>query len=62
VNMNPTLRGGMNYERQINRKNRLKKNLNWLKRTTGTKVMKLYFVLSILLLRCDLGLLPLPVR
>jgi hypothetical protein len=24
----PTLRGGINWERQINRKNRLKKNLN----------------------------------
>jgi len=52
----------MNCERQIKRKNRLKKNLNWLNRTTGMKVMKLYFVLSILLLRWDFGRLPLPVR
>ena len=38
----------MNCERAISRKNRLKKNLNWLNSTTGTKVRILYFWLFIL--------------
>lgn len=33
----------MTCERAMRRKNRLKKNLNWLKSTTGIKVMMLYF-------------------
>ena len=33
---------------QIKRKKRLKKNLNWLKSTKGTKVRMLYLVFEIL--------------
>ena len=40
----------MNWLTAMSRKNRLKKNLNWLNSTTGTKVMRLYFVFDSLLL------------
>jgi hypothetical protein len=37
------LRTGMNWLQAMMRKKRLRKNLNWLKRTRGMKVMMLYF-------------------
>ena len=46
----------MNWLSAMSRKKRLKKNLNWLKRTTGTKVTTLYFVLlSLLPGKCRVG-------
>lgn len=51
----PTLNGGKNWEIAITRKNKLKKNLNWLMRTTGIKVMIEYFWLQSLLLQNLLG-------
>lgn len=48
VNKNPTLNALMNWERAISRKNILKKNLNWLYNTTGTKFSRLYFWFAIL--------------
>lgn len=43
VNRNPTLNGSMNWDNETIRKNKLKKNLNWLNRTTGTKLNRVYF-------------------
>jgi hypothetical protein len=37
------LRTGMNWLQAMMRKKRLRKNLNWLNRTRGMKVMMLYF-------------------
>ena len=39
----PTLKEGMNCDKVISRKKKLKKNLNWLNNTTGMKVSMLYF-------------------
>lgn len=39
VNRNPTFKTGMNWVSAMMRKNRLKKNLNWLMSTIGTKVI-----------------------
>lgn len=40
----PTLSGSMSWVKAVTKKNILKKNLNWLKRTKGMKVMMLYLV------------------
>ena len=39
----PTLSASIICERATSKKNKLKKNLNWLKRTKGTKVHTEYF-------------------
>lgn len=43
VKRKPTLRDSKNWEMDTQRKKRLKKNLNWLKRTRGMKFRRLYF-------------------
>ena len=43
----PTRRAGMICERAISKKNKLKKYLNWLKRTTGIKEYHVYLQLLI---------------
>ena len=55
VNRNPTLRNGMNCERAMQRKKKLKKNLNWLISTTGMNVTMLYFWLFSRLVGKDVG-------
>ena len=41
----PTFKNGRNYDRAIIKKNKLKKNLNSLKRTRGRNDIGLYFML-----------------
>ena len=55
VNKNPTFRKGTNYERAMQRKKKLKKNLNWLMSTTGMNVTMLYFWLFSLFVGNDVG-------
>ncbi len=43
MNRKPTLKGSKNCETETIRKNRLKKNLNWLNRTSGIKFNVEYF-------------------
>jgi hypothetical protein len=43
VKRKPTLRASKNWEIETIRKKRLKKNLNWLKRTKGMKFIVVYF-------------------
>jgi hypothetical protein len=43
VNKKPTRRDSKNYETEMPKKKMLKKNLNWLKRTSGMKVKTEYF-------------------
>ena len=50
----PTFSWGISCVRAVRRKNIFRKNLNWLNRTTGTKVTRLYLVFF-MKLRCRLG-------
>ena len=47
VNKKPTLNASMNWDREMSKKKRLKKYLNWLKSTTGTKLKMEYLELEI---------------
>lgn len=44
VTNSPTLKISISWVRAVIKKNKLKKNLNWLNKTFGTKVNKLYLV------------------
>ncbi len=44
VTKSPTLNTSISWVNAVTKKNILKKNLNWLYKTLGTKVKRLYFV------------------
>lgn len=59
--MRPTFREGTSWVSAVSRKNIFRKNLNWLKSTTGTKLIRLYLVL-LTKLRCWFAGSTLPAR